>query len=134
MLRARGMDADLFKGTDPSAPKLRFSQIDLAVRHLDIPMSRFVVRWGEIRPRLDPWDTLDDLREIIRHRCTPAHFEAAVTVMGNDPYSVASYLCRHGHITLQAEPKAILDDPVEEARSMDQPILTDDLCECSGLI
>ena len=75
-------------------------------------MSRFVVSRDEFRPRLGPADTLDDLRDIMRHRCTPAHFEAAVAIMGNDPYSVANYLSRHGHIALQPEPSDALDTTV----------------------
>ena len=63
-------------------------------------MSRFIIRWGFVRPQLDPWTTLNDLRELTRHHCTPGQFDDAVAIMGNDPYSVASYLCSCGLITV----------------------------------
>ena len=72
-------------------------------------MFRFDRRWGYLRPVLDPWDTVDDLRKWTHHRCAPAQFDAAVVVMGDDAYSVASYLCRHGYIALDL-PQDIRDE------------------------
>jgi hypothetical protein len=65
-------------------------------------MSRFVDRYGDTHVRLDPWDTLDDLRELIGVRCSPARFDAAVEIMGRDAYSVANYLCRHGYVVAES--------------------------------
>lgn len=83
-------------------------------------MSRFFYVYGEPRVRLDPWDTLDDLRELLGLRCSPEHFAAAVTMMGTDPYSVASYLFRHGYfVTLQPEADAPAAIAPERAEDLD---------------
>ena len=61
--------------------------------------SQFAVRDGVVRPQLEPGTTLDELRKDTRGLCTTEQFEIAVATMGDDPYGVASFLCRHKYIT-----------------------------------
>jgi len=70
-------------------------------------MKQFVVRYGKVRPRLDPSETLEELRDLLMGHCNPVHFEKAVSIMGPDPYSVASYLCVHDYVFVQDDGRSL---------------------------
>ena len=83
----------------------RLAPIDLAFSGM--PMKQFVVRCGKVWPRLDPSQTLENLRDLLVGHCSPSHFEEAVSIMGRDPYSVASYLCVHDHVFAQDDGRTL---------------------------